>query len=96
MLEPFLITLYKIDKEGIKDKYSAELHFGNIMLDKQKLSKYLKLKGNNNININKLFYTDENLNVILGNLMINNGYLVFLDKELKNCLINSSCLIKKI
>ena len=96
LLEPFLITLYKIDKEGIKDKYSAELHFGNVMLDKQKLSKYLKLKGSNNININKLFYTDENLNVILGNLMINNGYLVFLDKELKNCLINSSCLIKKI
>ena len=96
LLEPFLITLYKIDKEGFKDNYSAELHFGNVMFDKQKLSKYLKLKGSNSTNVNKLFYTDENLNIILGNLKINNGYLIFLDKELKNCLINSSCLIKKI
>ena len=92
LLEPFLISLYKIDHKGIMDRYSAELYFGNVLLDKQKLIKFLKLKGNNNIN--PMFYTDENLNIILGNMMINNGYLVFIDKNLKNCLINSSCPIK--
>ena len=92
MLEPFLITLYRIDHNPNIDRFSAELLFGNVLLDKQKLSKYLKLKGNN---INNMFYTDENLNIILGNMKINNGYLVFSDKNLKNCLINSSCLIKK-
>ena len=76
------------------DRYAAELLFGNVMLDKQKLIKYLNIKGNGN-NINKLFYTDENLNIILGNMKINNGFLVFLDKDLRNCLINSSCQVKK-
>ena len=95
LLEPFLVTLYKIDHKGVYDKYSAELLFGNVIFDKQKLIKFLKLKGNNN-NINQMFYTDENLNTILGNLMINNGYLVFMDKNLKNCLINSSCPMKRI
>ena len=41
-----------------------------------------------------LFYTDENLNLILKNMMISNGSLVFLDKELKSCLINASCLVR--
>ena len=96
LLEPFLITLYKINKEGIYDKYSPKLLIGNVTLNKQKLMKYLKLRGNNNnnVNINKLFYTDENLNSILGNMMISNGYLIFLDKELKSCLIDASCPFK--
>ena len=92
LLEPFLITFYRIDHNPNIDRYSAELLFGNVLFDKQKLSKYLNLKGSN---INSKFYTDENLNIILRNLKIINGYLVFLDKNLKNCLINSSCLIKK-
>ena len=97
LLEPFLITLYKINKEGIYDKYSPKLLIGNVTLNKQKLMKYLKLRGNNNnnVNINKLFYTDENLNSILGNMMISNGYLIFLDKELKSCLINASSNLVK-
>ena len=92
LLEPFLLTLYRIGHNPNVDRYSAELLFGNVLLDKQKLSKYLRLKGNN---INNLFYTDENLNIILGNMKISNEYLVFLDKNLKDCLINSSCLVKK-
>ena len=92
LLEPFLITLYRIDRNPNIDRYSAELLFGNVLLDKTKLGKYLNLKGNN---INSQFYTDENLNIILGNMKISNGYLVFLDKNLKGCLINSSCPIKK-
>ena len=91
-LEPLLITLYEIENNPNIDRYASELLFGNVLLDKQKLSKYLKLKGNN---INSLFYTDENLNIILGNLEISNGNLIFLDKNLKNCLINTSCLTKK-
>ena len=91
-LEPLLITLYEIENNPNIDRYASELLFGNVLLDKQKLGKYLKLKGNN---INSLFYTDENLNIILGNLEITNGYLNFLDKNLKNCLINTSCLLKK-
>ena len=60
-LEPLLITLYEIENNPNIDRYASELLFGNVLLDKQKLSKYLKLKGNN---INSLFYTDENLNNI--------------------------------
>ena len=91
-LEPLLITLYEIENNPNMDRYASELLFGNVLLDKQKLAKYLKLKGNN---VNSLFYTDENLNIILGNLEISNGNLIFLDKNLKNCLINTSCLTKK-
>ena len=58
--------------------------------------KFLNIRENNsnNININMLFYTDENLNLILKNMMISNGSLVFLDKELTSCLINASCLVR--
>ena len=95
LLEPFLIEFFKIRNEGNFDKYSSDLFIGNVTLNKQKLIKYLKLRVNNNTNINKLFYTDENLNAILGKMMISNGNLLFLDKELKSCLINASSNLVK-
>ena len=95
-LEPFSISLFRISKEGIYDRFSEALLFGKVSLNKQKLMKFLNIRENNsnNINTNMLFYTDENLNLILKNMMISNGSLVFLDKELKSCLINASCLVR--
>ena len=95
-LEPFNISLFRINKEGIYDTYSQDLLIGKISLDKKKLMKFLNIRGNNsnNINTNNLFYTDENINLILINMKISNGCLVFQDKELKNCLINATCLVK--
>ena len=91
--EPFNISLFIINKEGIYDTYSQDLLIGKISFDKKKLMKFLNIKGNN-INTNNLFYTDENINLILINMKISNGCLVFQDKELKNCLINATCLVK--
>ena len=95
-LEPFSISLFRISKEGIYDRFSEALLFGNVTLNKQKLMKFLNIRENNsnNINTNMLFYTDENLNLILKNMMISNGCLVFLNKELKNCLIDATCLVR--
>ena len=92
LYEPFLLSLYSIGEDE-NNRYAPELFLGNLCFDKQKLSKFLRLKGTN---YNSMFYTDENLNIILGNIFCFNGIISFLDKNLKSCLISSSCqMIKK-
>ena len=60
LYEPFLISIYGIGEDD-NNRY-ALLFLGNLCFDKQKLGKYLKLKGTN---FNSMFYTDDNLNIIL-------------------------------
>ena len=91
LYEPFLLSLYSIGEDE-NNRYAPELFLGNLCFDKQKLSKFLRLKGTN---YNSMFYTDENLNIILGNIFCFNGIISFLDKNLKSCLISSSCQMKK-
>lgn len=91
LYEPFLLSLYSIGEDE-NNRYAPELFLGNLCFDKQKLSKFLRLKGTN---YNSMFYTDENLNIILGNIFCFNGVISFLDKNLKSCLISSSCQMKK-
>ena len=85
LYEPFLLSLYSIGEDE-NNRYAPELFLGNLCFDKQKLSKFLRLKGTN---YNSMFYTDENLNIILGNIFCFNGVISFLDKNLKSCLISS-------
>ena len=92
LYEPFLLSLYALGQDDT-NRYAPELYLGNLCFDKQKLAKYLRLKGTN---YNSMFYTDENLNIILGNIIYINGLVSFLDKNLKNSVISSSCQIKKI
>ena len=91
LYEPFLLSVYSIGRDD-NNRYSPDLFIGNLCFDKQKLARYLKLKGTR---FNAKFYTDENLNIILGNIIYHNGILQFLDKNLRNCLISSSCPMKK-
>ena len=91
LYEPFLLSMYALGQDDI-NRYAPELYLGNLCFDKQKLAKYLRLKGTN---YNSMFYTDENLNIILGNIICINGVVSFLDKSLKNSLISSSCQMKK-
>lgn len=91
LYEPFLLSVYSIGQDD-RNRFAPELFLGNICFDKQKLAKYLRLRGNN---FNAKFYTDDNLNYILGNIIYYNGALSFLDNNLKNCLISSSCPMKK-
>ena len=56
------------------------------MFDKIKLMKFLRETEVNN----SVFYTDENLNNILCNIMVVNNYVSFLDNLLKSSLINSN------
>ena len=91
LYEPFLLSIYILGEDD-NNRYAQELFIGNLCFDKQKLAKYLRLKGTN---YNAMFYTDENLNIILGNLFCLNGVLSFTDKNLKSCLISSSCPMKK-
>ena len=91
LYEPFLLSVYTLGQDD-NNRYAPELFFGNLCFDKQKLAKYLRLRSITN---NSLFYTDENLNIILGNIIYLNGALSFLDKNLKNCLINSSGSMRK-
>ena len=91
LYEPFLISLYAIGEDD-NNRYAPQLYLGNLCFDKQKLAKYLRLKGTN---FNALFYTDDNLNIILGNLIYSNGVVVFRDRNLKTSLISSSCPMKK-
>ena len=90
LYEPFLLSVYSIGRDD-NNRYSPDLFIGNLCFDKQKLARYLKLKG---IRFNSKFYTDENLNIILGNIIYRNGILSFLDKSLRSCLISSSCPMK--
>ena len=91
LYEPFLLSLYSLGQDD-NNRYAPELFLGNLCFDKQKLAKFLRLNG---INYNSMFYTDENLNFILGNIFCFNGAISFLDKNLKSCLISSSCQMKK-
>ena len=88
LYEPFLLSLYSIGEDD-NNRYAPELYLGNLCFDKQKLAKYLRLKGTN---FNALFYTDDNLNIILGNLVYTNGVVSFMDRNLKASLISSSPL----
>jgi len=90
LYEPFLLSVYSIGRDD-NNRYSSDLFIGNLCFDKQKLARYLKLKGTR---FNSKFYTDENLNIILGNIIYRNGILSFLDKSLRSCLISSSCPMK--
>lgn len=91
LYEPFLLSVYALGEDD-NNRYAPELFLGNLCFDKQKLAKYLRLKGTN---YNAMFYTDENLNIILGNVLCLNGILSFTDKNLKSCIISSSCPMKK-
>ena len=91
LYEPFLLSLYSLGQDD-NNRYAPELFLGNLCFDKQKLAKFLRLKGTN---FNSMFYTDENLNIILGHIFCFNRVVSFLDKNLKNCLISSSCQMKK-
>ena len=91
LYEPFLLSIYSLGEDD-NNRYAPELFLGNLCFDKQKLARFLKLKGTN---YNPMFYTDENLNIILGNIFCLNGLLSFNDKNLKSCLISSSCPMKK-
>ena len=88
LYEPLTISIYSIGNDD--NRYSPELFLGELSFDKQKLARYLRL---NKTRFNGMFYTDENLNIILGNIICNNKILQFLDKNLKSCLISTSCQI---
>ena len=85
LYEPLLISIYNIGEDD-NNRYSPELFVCNLCFDKMKLMKFL---GENEVN-NAIFYTDENLNNVLCNIMLVNGYVSFLDNLLKNALINSN------
>ena len=90
LYEPLTISIYSIGNDD--NRYSPELFLGELSFDKQKLARYLRL---NKTRFNGMFYTDENLNIILGNIICNNKILSFLDKNLKSCLISTSCQMNK-
>jgi hypothetical protein len=89
LYEPFIISLYKLS-EDIKNDYLPKLFIGNITFDKTKLINFLGEEEGNNL----IFYTDESLNHILTNIVYINGFVTFLDINLKNSMINSSIKIK--
>ena len=91
LYEPFLLSLYELGPDDTNN-YASKLFLGNLSFDKQKLAKYLRLKG---VNYNSIFYSDDDLNIILRNIIWFNGALSFLDKNLKNSLLSSSCPIRK-
>ena len=56
------------------------------------MARYLGIKGTN---FNSMFYSDDNLNIILEQIIYINGFISILDKALKTCLISSSCPMNK-
>ena len=87
--EPFIISLYN-SSDNEENKYLPQFFVGNLTFDKNKLIEFLGEKEGNN----KVFYTDNNLNRILTNIVYVNGCVTFLDNNLKNSLINSTIKIK--
>ena len=89
LYEPFFMSLYRIGKNEEK-RFLPELFIGNLTFDKTKLVYFLGEEEGNNA----IFYNDENLNKILTNIVYINGFVSFLDNNLKNAVINSSVKIK--
>jgi hypothetical protein len=84
LYEPLLVSIYALGNDD-NNRYTPDLFVCNLCFDKTKLLSFFGEKEANN----EIFYTDENLNNILCNISLVNGYISFLDKGLKAALINS-------
>ena len=89
LYEPLIISIYKLSEDNANN-FLPKLFIGNLIFDKTKLINFLgEEEGNNSI-----FYTDDSLNKILSNIVYINGFVTFLDINLKHSMINSSIKIK--
>lgn len=83
--EPLLVSIYSPTIDDDK-RYSPELFVCNLIFDKAKILKYLHERESSNA----VIYSDEALNKILSCINFINGYVTFLDQNLKNALITSN------
>ena len=69
-------------KKSNEDKYLSLLFVCNLYFDKLKLLRYLNIQEGNNA----VYYTDESLNLILGNIYLEDKTIT-IDNTLKSTLI---------
>ena len=82
LYEPFMISVYALDKKEEKDIYSSRLFISNIFFDKEKMMRYYIKAKSENIN----FYTDETLNKILRTISLEKENILLSDMNLVKCI----------
>ena len=82
LYEPFMISIYALDKNEQKDMYNSRLFVSNIFFDKEKMSRYYMGAETENIN----FYTDETLNKILKTISLEKENILLSDMNLIKCI----------
>ena len=82
LCEPLLVSIYSLSNDNNEDKYSSLLFVCNLYFDKLKLLKYLNIQEGNNA----VYYTDESLNLILGNIYLEDKTIT-IENSLKSTLI---------
>ena len=83
LYEPFMISIYALDKNEQKDMYNSRLFVSNIFFDKEKMSRYCMGAETENIN----FYTDETLNKILKTISLEKENILLSDMNLVKCIL---------
>ena len=83
LYEPFMISIYALDKNEQKDMYNSRLFVSNIFFDKEKMSRYYIRAKTENIN----FYTDETLNKILKTISLEKENILLSDMNLVKCIL---------
>ena len=83
LYEPFMISIYALDKNEQKDMYNSRLFVSNIFFDKEKMSRYCMGAETENIN----FYTDETLNKILKTISLEKENIRLSDMNLVKCIL---------
>lgn len=91
LYDPLVISIYSLGKND-NNRYSSDLFVGNLLFDKKRLMRFLGEKQF----CNRIFYTDENLNLLFCNIALINGSIALLNNDLKSSLISSSVPIKSI
>ena len=83
LYEPFMISIYALDKNEQKDMYNSRLFVSNIFFDKEKMSRYYIRAKTENINFN----TDETLNKILKTISLEKENILLSDMNLVKCIL---------
>lgn len=85
LYQPLIISIYYLDKKNMNDLYEPKYFIKNLYFNKNKIITFLKIKEANN----KVFYNIKNIVKILNAIKCENKKIIFINKNLKNCLVGA-------
>ena len=86
-IEPMIISFYSLNDDYMDDRFNSDLFVKNIYLDKMKLFKYYGI-NEHSYQQNFYLYTDDIVNDILSNIIIDNNQIIIENPMVLDALIN--------